>query len=52
MRRLRVDKADAAPLSPAVELPSQGATRAHARGPVWPGDTGYTRRTTLIPVAR
>jgi hypothetical protein len=32
-----VDEAEAAPLSPAVELPSKGAARARARGSVWPG---------------
>jgi hypothetical protein len=51
MRRLRVDEADAAPLSLEIELPSQGAAQAHAQGPVWPGDTGYTGRTMLLSAA-
>src|SRR6185312_918828 len=52
LRRLRADKAEAALLPPAGELPSQGAARARARGLVWPGDTGHTRRTALLPAAR
>jgi hypothetical protein len=34
-----------------VELSSQGAARARARGPVWPGDTGYTWRTMILHAA-
>jgi hypothetical protein len=49
LRRLRVDEAEVTPLSPAIDFPSQGATRARARGLVWPGDTGYNGRTTLLP---
>jgi hypothetical protein len=52
LRCLCVDEAEAAPLSPAVELPRHGAARARARGLVWPSDTGYTWRTTLLPAAR
>jgi hypothetical protein len=40
------------PISPADELPSQGAARARAWGLVWPGYTGHTGRTTLLPAAR
>jgi hypothetical protein len=48
MRHLCVDEAEVIPLSPAIELLSEGAARAHSRGPVWPGDIGYTGRTVLL----
>jgi hypothetical protein len=44
LQRLRVDEVEAAPLSPADELPSQGEARARARGLVWPSDTGHTKK--------
>jgi hypothetical protein len=40
------------PFPQKIKLPSQGASRARAQGPVWPGDTGYTGRMTLLSDAR
>jgi hypothetical protein len=45
-------KQERLPLSPAVELPSQGEARARVWGLVWLGNTSYTRRTTLLLAAR